>query len=505
MLLLKPISSFTKRFFLFFLIAFLSCNKNDPTPQPTPNPTPPPVVNPPAPLSTEKEITYFGFKVADNASLTIEIKGIIGSDSIKLFLPSSISPVNLVPSINIKGKSISPQAGVPQNFSNPINYTVTAEDGTTKKYVVTATQQALSATIFLNTVNMAHNAFPNTTNKGYLYVIDPSTGTLRWKYEPTLMGFYGSPTFSNGILFTANSEKIIAIDVASRKVKWEFLTKGFVQSSLLLVNRTLYFNCNDGTIYALDASNGSVKWKTFYERDPSNLSANESSPTVVNGTIYFAGRWPTVYAMDANAGSLKWKRDFQIIENKIISNPSVANGIVYFGDYYGNFYALNADDGTTKWSVKTSTRVTTSPTLVNGIVYVTDMENLYAFDALTGTVKWKYHTTYEIYGSPIVSNGIVCFAGKLTTTSKLFALDAATGTEKWTYPYGISSYVVSPVAVNNTVYFAIKGDLLSFEITTGKLNWIFHSEDAREDAFGPPCIVDDNGNVFYSSESGHHN
>jgi eukaryotic-like serine/threonine-protein kinase len=487
-------------FLVIFFFSILSCNKNDPTPQPTPNP--PPVVNPPTPLSTEKEISYFGFKVADNSSLTVEIKGSISTDSIKLFFPTSISLASLVPSIIFKGKSISPQTGVAQNFTNAVTYTITAEDGTIRKYVVTATQQPLAATIFLNTVNLAHNAFP-TANKGYLYVIDPSTGALRWKYEPTLMGFYGSPTFSNGILFTANSEKIIAIDVATMEIKWEFTTRGFIQNSLLLVNHTLYFNSNDGTIYALDASNGNLKWKNFYERDPLDLSANESSPTFANGTIYFAGRWPDVYAMDASTGNLKWKRSFQIIQNKIISNPSVVNGLVYIGDYYRNVYALNADDGTTKWSAKTSTPITTSPTLANGIVYITDQEDLYAFDALTGILKWKFHTTYQLYGSPIVANGIVCFAGKLTSTSKLFALDIATGTEKWSYSYPLASYVVSPVAVSNTVYFPIKGDLLSFELSTGKLNWVFHSEDAREDAFGPPCIVDDKGNVFYSAESGH--
>jgi hypothetical protein len=43
------------------------------------------------------------------------------------------------PFIVIIGSSLSPPSGVPQDFTNPVQYTVTAADGSTRVYAVTVT------------------------------------------------------------------------------------------------------------------------------------------------------------------------------------------------------------------------------------------------------------------------------------------------------------------------------------------------------------------------------
>src|SRR5688572_29768333 len=103
-------------------IGFISCIKNDPIQ--------------PSGLSSDKSITYFGFKVTNNLGLSGDIDGIIGQDTIKLILPYSVPRNNLMPTVIFTGKSISPESNVAQNFNTPFTYTVTAEDGTTKKYIV---------------------------------------------------------------------------------------------------------------------------------------------------------------------------------------------------------------------------------------------------------------------------------------------------------------------------------------------------------------------------------
>jgi hypothetical protein len=59
---------------------------------------------------------------------------------ITVTLPYGTNLSNLKPLISYKGKTLSPASGVEQNFStsefNPVSYTVTAEDGTTKTYNV---------------------------------------------------------------------------------------------------------------------------------------------------------------------------------------------------------------------------------------------------------------------------------------------------------------------------------------------------------------------------------
>lgn len=86
-----------------------------------------------ADLNTAKEITSFVFP--DLASGIIdegtEIKTIV------LTVPFRTDVTALVPNIEITGLSVEPGSGVAQDFTNPVIYTVTAEDDSTQYYTVT--------------------------------------------------------------------------------------------------------------------------------------------------------------------------------------------------------------------------------------------------------------------------------------------------------------------------------------------------------------------------------
>ena len=56
--------------------------------------------------------------------------------------------------------------------------------------------------------------------------------------------------------------------------------------------------------------------------------------------------------------------------DNVRSSPTVVNGTVYIGNDDGNVYALDAADGTEQWRFTAGSAVTTSPTVVNGTVYV---------------------------------------------------------------------------------------------------------------------------------------
>src|SRR6188472_3428858 len=102
-------------------ILLISCSQNPP-------PTPPVV------LSSSKNITAFVFKKNDNSFLSQDINGKIINDTIKVEVPFGTPLASLTPTITHSGKSISPLDRTSQNFSNTVNYTVTAEDGSTNQY-----------------------------------------------------------------------------------------------------------------------------------------------------------------------------------------------------------------------------------------------------------------------------------------------------------------------------------------------------------------------------------
>ena len=78
--------------------------------------------------SSEKEILSFKF-VSPNVEASIEDKNIVA------MVPSGTDVTNLVPVISVSDKAtVNPASGMPQDFTQPVSYTVTAEDGSQAVY-----------------------------------------------------------------------------------------------------------------------------------------------------------------------------------------------------------------------------------------------------------------------------------------------------------------------------------------------------------------------------------
>ena len=86
--------------------------------------------------SSEKRILKFEF-----TTLSVEATISEGAKTIVAQVPENTDVTNLVPTITISAKaSVDPASGVPQNFTNPKTYVVTAEDGSNTSYTVTVTK-----------------------------------------------------------------------------------------------------------------------------------------------------------------------------------------------------------------------------------------------------------------------------------------------------------------------------------------------------------------------------
>jgi len=83
--------------------------------------------------SSEKQIKSFKFESPEvQAVINEEAKTIVAT------FPAGTDVTALVPIITVSEKAVvSPVSGVPQDFTSPVKYTVTAEDGSTVEYTVT--------------------------------------------------------------------------------------------------------------------------------------------------------------------------------------------------------------------------------------------------------------------------------------------------------------------------------------------------------------------------------
>jgi len=90
-------------------------------------------------LSSDKLINSFNF-----VGLNPEVDGSVDNTGyqVNLIVPAGTDVTNLVPTISLSDNAtIYPNSGTAQDFTNPVIYTVTAQDGSIQDYTVTVTTQ----------------------------------------------------------------------------------------------------------------------------------------------------------------------------------------------------------------------------------------------------------------------------------------------------------------------------------------------------------------------------
>jgi outer membrane protein assembly factor BamB len=269
---------------------------------------------------------------------------------------------------------------------------------------------------------------------------------------------YSSPTVANGMVYVGSylpDDRLYAFDAAGNTncsgapktcaPLWTAMTDGAVYSSAAVSTGVVYVSSLGGNLYAFDAAGNtscSGTPKTCAPLWTYPTGAVSSSPAVANGFVYVGDFLSKVYGFDAAgktncSGTPKvcgplWTNGVNSTIG-IVSSPAVAGGNVYVGDECdfenppqpvncGNtphFYAFDAATGALRWTaIATSTPVTSSPGVANGVAFVgSDGGNLYAFDTAghthcSGTPTfclplWTGSTASGVDSSPAIANGMV--------------------------------------------------------------------------------------------------
>src|SRR5947209_7026614 len=130
-----------------------------PSPSPSPSPPPPP---PPPPPSSAKSITAFSFLKADNAIPVDSTATILGT-TIQAFLPPGTDRTALKAAFSASpgaalavGTAVQTSQTTPNDFTQPVSYQVTAEDGSVATYTVTLITDLAA---FDDTVNAFMNRY----------------------------------------------------------------------------------------------------------------------------------------------------------------------------------------------------------------------------------------------------------------------------------------------------------------------------------------------------------
>lgn len=246
--------------------------------------------------------------------------------------------------------------------------------------------------------------------------------------------------------------------------------------------------------YIADEAGPQAEVDTLWEVQVDQGAFSESA--VVESTVYAGGYDGQVHALATDDGSERWTAR---TDAPVTSTPTVMDGSVYvlnssdpaLGEGVGILRALATEDGDEQWQFETDGNVLgMSPAVAGGRVFLGVRGHAYAVNATDGRVAWHTElddvrddvdSSYNIQAdavSPAVHDGTVYIGGK-----QVVALDAESGDPQWTASTGSAR----PVNVSDGLVFAVRDtSVMALQASDGTEAWTTEPDiDLRS-----PCASD---------------
>lgn len=324
---------------------------------------------------------------------------------------------------------------------------------------------------------------------GKVYAINMTNGELIWDYQgPGTMLFPGMPTVADGKVYVTSGQdasfgeetgdsEFVCLDAYTGEVIWKLPIEAFAPRESAIVAYGKLFVIPGDITTAIDSLSGNE-----YDSFDQIWAFGTSSSQVSDAS------WP-MFRSDAKRSSIGndgpssltmvWR---YTTEGAVMSSPSVVNGIVYVGSQDMSVYAVDAYNGELVWKYQTNGTIESSPAVVGGKVFIgSDDGYVYCLDAYQGYLIWKTFVNSDL---PVISGAAVMLRSSPAVVDKivyigsvdgkLYALNVDNGNILWTYEtYGIVKS--SPTVSGGSVYFSseepTEGALYKLDAKDGTLIW----------------------------------
>lgn len=198
-----------------------------------------------------------------------------------------------------------------------------------------------------------------------------------------------------------------------------------------------------------------------------------SSPVIMNDKLYMG----TMGISAKNLHDFYEIKDKSVLENFFENKEknSVESGCVF---------CIDTETGDKLWEFITKGKVSSTPVVYNGFVYVLTSDSytyegeLYCLNAETGIKQWNLTFT-NLQTTPVIEddNLFVAIADPISEEGKLVCLDPVDGLEKWSHSMGLNNLAMfsAPAVYDDKVYLVSLKlsdvNLYCFDVTTGQEEW----------------------------------
>lgn len=396
-----------KNIFLFIIIlTFNACKKESPVS-----------------TSSTKTILSFSLTKLKNPSLASDVIGLILNETIELSVPANTNISSLIPTITHNGKSIDPDISISKDFSQPVLYTVTANDNSKKTYTVTikkpiTNDKSISSFIFTsndnpsltddvvgiisgNTIELKVPNGTNVTNLkpsiSYLGAsINPNSGVVQNFTNPITYKVTASNGSFTNYIVTVKVAKIspqikdiylVGHEFTGAKYRAKYWKNGVVtylsntasdiKATCIAVQNNDVYAAGTGT----STSNGNefaISWKNgaVVNLQQGSFGSAEAMQ-VVGNDVYIVGRnnhkavlWKNGLVESSLSNNLSWAEAIQIVGNDIYVAGTIYDGLNNIGVYWKNGVQINVPNASSISSIHVvGNDVYVAGYIYNGVYY----------------------------------------------------------------------------------------------------------------------------------------
>ena len=232
------------------------------------------------------------------------------------------------------------------------------------------------------------------------------------------------------------------------------------------------------------------------------------TPAFDGGVIYAASENGTVVALTADNGDEVWRVR---IRSKLTGGVGAGQGLVMVGTEDAEVIALDQFSGAELWRQAVSSEVLSAPRSNGDVVIAQTVDDkLIALDAKDGSQRWIYETTIPALTLRGTSKPIFTPAGGVIagfSNGTLVSVSANNGVWRWEERVGIpeGTYDIDRVIDvdgdllldgNRVLVSSYQGNLMAFDISTGRIVW-------GHEASSYNGLAQGFGNIYYTSDASH--